>query len=203
VQIAGTSSQFMQHGNTPSEFSATAEPSISLPLLRRPRALILGVFALAFLVALIAPLAQLWRASMTPLDAQACLWPRVPLVGQPAQIVVTLPAESARAAGSWTRAMVEWDMVSMRMGVRRATTNPSSTPKGRQQGAITIPLALDMAGAWAAHVLLQAPGRPDWTATLTFTALGSDQAAKAPASTGLAGCAEPPAQAGASAGGTA
>jgi hypothetical protein len=192
----------MQHEYTPGESSATVEPSTSLPLLRRPRALILSVFALALLIALIAPLAQLWRASVTPLDAQACVWPRVPLVGQPAQIVVTLPTESTRAAGSCTRAVVEWDMESMRMGVRRATTAPPAAQNAGQQSAIAVPLALDMAGAWAAHVLLQAPGRPDWTATLTFTALGSDQAAKTPAPSGLASCAEPPSQAGASLGGT-
>ena len=182
----------MQHDDTPDVASVVTETSTQLPLLRRPRALILSVFALALLVALIAPLAQLWRASMTPLDAQACLWPRVPLVGQPAQVVVTLPTGAERAAGSWTRAIVEWDMVSMQMGIRRATTAPSSAQNAGQQSAIAIPLALDMAGAWAAHVLLQAPGRPDWTATLTFTALGSDQGAKTPTPTGLAGCAEPP-----------
>jgi hypothetical protein len=179
-----------------------AESNLSALLPRRPRTLIVTAFALALLLALLLPLVQLWRASMTPLDAQACLWPRVPLVGQPAQVVVTLPAESARAAGSWTRAIVEWDMVSMRMGVRRATTAPSAAQNVGQQSAITIPLALDMAGAWAAHVLLQAPGRPDWTATLTFTALSADQPAKTPTPTGLVGCAAPPAQAGASAGGT-
>ena len=173
----------MRHENDP-DGAATAT-STSLALLRRPRALILSVFALALLIALIAPLAQLWRASMTPLDAQACVWPRAPLVGQPAQIVVTLPAESARAAGSWTRAVVEWDMVSMRMGMRRTSTAPSSA-----QSAITVPLAPDMAGAWVAHVLVQAPGRPDWTTTLPFTALGSDHTTPTP--TGLAGCAEPP-----------
>jgi len=202
AQIAETSSQCMQHENTPGASSATAEPSTSLPFLRRPRALVFVVFALALLITLIAPLAQLWRASMTPLDAQACVWPRAPLVGQAAQIVVTLPAESARAAGSWTRAIVEWDMVSMRMGVRRATTAPSSAQDAGQQSAIAIPLALDMAGAWAAHVLLQAPGRPDWTATLNFTALGTGQSAKTPVSAGLAGCAKAPARAGATAGGT-
>jgi hypothetical protein len=143
AQIAGISSQFMQHENTPGESSATVEPSTSLPLLRRPRALVFGVFfgVFALITALIAPLAQLWRAGMTPLDAQARLWPRVPLVGQPARVVVTLPAESARAAGSWT-------------------------------------------------------------ATLTFTALGSDQAAKTPAPNGLAWCAEAPARAVGSPGGT-
>src|SRR6476646_396368 len=88
AQTAVTSSVFMQHENIPAESSATVEPSISLPLLRRPRALILTVFALALLIALIAPLAQLWRASVTPLDAQACVWPRAPLVGHPVQIVV-------------------------------------------------------------------------------------------------------------------
>jgi hypothetical protein len=181
----------MQHENTPGESSATVEPSTPLPLLRRPRALILTGFALALLFALVAPLAQLWRASVTPLDAQACVWPRAPLVGQPAQVVVTLPTGSAHAAGSWTRAVVEWDMVSMRMGVRRAITASLSAQNARQQSAIALPLELDMAGAWAAHVLLQAPGRPDWTATLTFTALGSDHAT-APMPSGLAGCAEPP-----------
>ena len=181
----------MQHDDTPDVASAVTETSTPLPLLRRPRALILAGFALALLIALLAPLAQLWRASVTPLDAQVCVWPRAPLVGQPAQIVVSLPARSDRAAGSWARAVVEWDMVSMRMGVRRATTAPSSAQNAGQQSAIAIPLALDMAGAWAAHVLLQAPPRPDWTATLTFTALGSDHAA-APTPTGLAGCAEPP-----------
>ncbi|HEY7022159.1 MAG TPA: hypothetical protein VH349_13660 [Ktedonobacterales bacterium] len=181
----------MQHENTPGESLTTVEPSTSLPLLRRPRALILSVFALALLVALITPLAQLWRASVTPLEAQACLWPRVPLVGQPAQVVVTLPTGSAHTSDSWTRAVVEWDMVSMQMGIRRATTAPSSAQNAGQRSAITIPLALDMAGAWAAHVLLQAPGRPDWTTTLSFTALGSDHIAT-PTPTGLAGCAEPP-----------
>jgi hypothetical protein len=81
-------------------------------------------------------------------------------------------------------------MVSMRMGMRRATTAPSSAQNAAQQSAIAIPLALDMAGVWVAHVLVQAPGRPDWTSTLSFTALGSDHAAPTP--TGLAGCAEPP-----------
>jgi hypothetical protein len=147
--------------------------------------LILSVFALALLFALVAPLAQLWRASVTPLEAQACVWPRAPLVGQTAQVVVTLPTGSAHASGSWTRAVVEWDMISMRMGQRRASTAPSSA-----QNAITVPLALDMAGVWVAHVLLQAPGRPDWTTTLSFTALGSDHTTPTP--TGLAGCAEPP-----------
>jgi hypothetical protein len=184
----------MRHENTSSDTQNTSEPPVAL--LRRPRALILGVFALALLVALIAPLAQLWSASMTPLDVQACLWPRVPLVGQPAQVVVTLPAGSARASGSWSRAVVEWDMVSMRMGIRRATTAPSSAQNAGQQSAIAIPLALDMAGAWAAHVLLQAPGRPDWTSTLTFTALSRDQASKTPTSTMVAECAKPPTQAG-------
>ena len=181
----------MQH-DTPDAASVVTETATPLPLLRRPRALILTVFALALLIALIAPLAQLWRASVTPLDAQACVWPRAPLVGQPAQVVVTLPTGSAHASGSWTRAVVEWDMVSMQMGVRRAITTSSLAQNTRQQSAITIPLALDMAGAWVAHVLLQAPGRPDWTATLTFTALGSDQTAKTLTPTGLAGCAEPP-----------
>jgi hypothetical protein len=190
----------MRHANNSGETSTTVEHPASLLLLRRPRALILTVFALALLFALAAPLAQLWRASVTPLDAQACVWPRVPLVGQPAQIVVTLPAGSDRASGSWARAIVEWDMVSMRMGVRRATSDPSSAQNGRQQSAIAIPLALDMAGAWAARVLVQAPGRPDWTATLTFTALGSNQAAKTPTPGGLAACAEPPARAGVSGG---
>jgi hypothetical protein len=179
-----------------------AESNLSALLPRRPRTLIVTAFALALLFALLLPLAQLWRASMTPLEAQACVWPRVPLVGQPAQIVVTLPAATAHAAGSWTRAVVEWDMISMRMGVRRATTAPSAAQNTGRQSAIAIPLALDMAGAWAAHVLLQAPGRPDWTATLTFNALGSDQAAKALAPTGGAECAQSPARAGASPGGT-
>jgi hypothetical protein len=188
--IAGTSSVFMKHDDTQDRTSsATLAP---LPLLRRPRALILSVFALALLFALIAPLAQLWRASVTPLDAQACVWPSAPLVGQPAQIVVTLPSASVRAADSWTRAVVEWDMVSMRMGVRRASTDSSPAQNESQQSAITIPIALDMAGAWAAHVLLQAPGRPDWTATLAFNALGAGHAT-APAPSGLAGCVEPPA----------
>jgi hypothetical protein len=192
AEIVATSSVVMQHENIPDIASNAAETSTPVPLLRRPRALILSVFALALLFALIAPLAQLWRASVTPLDAQACVWPRTPLVGQPAQILVTLPVGSERAAGSWTRAVAEWDMVSMRMGARRATTAPSSA-----QSAITIPLALDMAGAWAARVLVQSPGRPDWTAALTFTALGSDQTAKTPTPNTLAGCAAPPARAGA------
>ena len=199
TQSARTSSEYMQHENSPGV--ASTETEASLPLLRRPRALILTVFALALLFALIAPLAQLWRAGVTPLDAQACVWPRAPLVGQPAQIVITLPSESDRAAGSWTRAVVEWDMVSMRMGARRATTAPSSPQSAGQENAITIPLALNMAGAWAARVLLQAPGRPDWTSILTFTALGSDQAYKTPPPTGLAGCVEPPARADGSIGG--
>jgi hypothetical protein len=181
----------MRHENDPDVASPANETFTSLAILRRPRALILSVFALALLIALIAPLAQLWRASVTPLDAQACVWPRAPLVGQPAQIVVTLPVGSDHVASSWTRAVAEWDMISMRMGARRATAAPSSA-----QAAIAIPLALDMAGTWNARVLLQTPGRPDWTATLTFTALGSDQAA----SSGLAGCTQPPARAGVSAG---
>jgi hypothetical protein len=185
----------MRHEIDPDVAATASETSTSLALLRRPRALVLSVFAFALLIALIAPLAQLWRASVTPLDAQACVWPRAPLVGQPAQIVVTLPTGSDHVASSWTRAVAEWDMVSMRMGVRRATGAPPSA-----QAAIAIPLALDMAGIWNARVLLQTPGRPDWTATLTFTALGSDQAAKALASGGLAGCAEPPTRAGVSAG---
>jgi hypothetical protein len=188
----------MKHDNLRDDAEGKFSALFLLP--RRPRALILAGFALALLIALAAPLAQLWHASVTPLDAQACVWPRTPLVGQAAQIVVTLPSESAHAAGSWTRAVVEWDMVSMQMGIRRATTAPSSAQNAGQRSAIVISLALDMAGAWAAHVLLQAPGRPDWTATLTFTALGSDHVAKTPTSTGLAGCAEPPAQAGVSAG---
>jgi hypothetical protein len=198
--IAGISSVFMQHNDTSDVTSAMTEASSPLPLLRRPRALILSLFALALFFALIAPLAQLWRASVTPLDAQACVWPRAPFVGQPAQIVVTLPANVDHVAGSWTRASVEWDMVSMRMGIRTATAAPSSSTSADQRHDITIPLALDMAGAWTARVLLQAPGRPDWTATLTFTALGSDQATKALATSGLAGCAEQPASAGAATG---
>lgn len=190
----------MQHNDTPDVASAMTETFTPLPLLRRPRALVLSVFALALLFALIAPLAQLWRASTTPLDAQACVWPRAPLVGQPAQIVVTLPASVDHVAGSWTRASVEWDMVSMQMGVRTATAAPSSSASADQRHDITIPLALDMAGAWTARVLLQAPGRPDWTATLTFTALGSDQATKTLTTSGLTGCAKQPASAGASAG---
>jgi hypothetical protein len=177
----------MWHENTPDRAAETATP-----LLRRPRALILSVFALALLIALLAPLAQLWRASVTPLDAQACVWPRAPLVGQPAQIMVTLPAGSDHAASAWTRAAAEWDMVSMRMGVRRATAAPSSA-----QRAIAIPLALDMAGAWTARVVIQAPGRPDWISTLTFTALSQDQAGKTPTPTMVAGCAKPPTQPGA------
>jgi hypothetical protein len=190
----------MWHDDIPDRTSRVAQASAPLSLLRRPRALILMVFALALLFALAAPLAQLWRASVTPLDAQACVWPRAPMVGQPAHIMVTLPAGSDRAAGSWTRAVVEWDMVGMRMGVRRATTDPLSAQNGRQQSAIAIPLALDMAGAWMARVLVQAPSRPDWTATLTFIALGSDQAAKTPTPSGLAGCAGLPARAGVSGG---
>ncbi len=178
----------MQHDNSPD----SASTEVSIPLLRRPRRLILVFFALTLLFALVAPLAQLWRASVTPLDAQACVWPRVPLVGQPTQIVVMLPAGSDHVAGSWTRAVAEWDMVSMRMGVRRAATAPSPAASAAQQSAIIIPLALDMAGAWAAHVLVQSPGRPDWTSTLTFTALGSDQTAQTPTPGGLAGCAGAP-----------
>ncbi len=189
----------MQHNDM--RDAAGNESSALLSMPHRPRALLWIVFVLALLFALLLPLVQLWRASVTPLEAQACLWHALPCRsaragrGHAARRI-------RRAAGSWTRAVVEWDMVSMRMGIRRATTAPSSAQNAGQQSAIAIPLALDMAGAWAAHVLLQAPGRPDWTATLTFTALGSDQGAKTPMPTGLAGCAKPPAQAGASAGGT-
>jgi hypothetical protein len=151
-----------------------------------------GVFALALLIALLAPLAQLWRASVTPLDAQACVWPRVPLVDQPAQIVVALPTGAEHSANQATRAIAEWDMANMRMGVRRASAGPSPTDSVDQRNLITIPLALDMAGVWIAHIKAQAPGRPDWASTLTFTALSTRQAGAAPTPTTLAGCAQPP-----------
>ncbi|HEY7022014.1 MAG TPA: hypothetical protein VH349_12920 [Ktedonobacterales bacterium] len=170
---------------------ADREFSPQFPLPRRPRTLLWVVFAVALLIALLAPLAQLWRAGVTPLDAQACVWPHAPLVGQPAQIVITLPAGAGHTAGAWSHAAAEWDMVSMHMGMRRASTTPSQEDTG-QEYAITIPLALDMAGAWAARIVLQAPGRPDWTSTLTFNALGSDQANETPTPAAMAGCAETP-----------
>jgi hypothetical protein len=184
----------MEHDNLRDEAESKFSALFLLP--RRPRALILTVFALALLFALIAPLAQLLRASMTPLDAQACVWPRAPLVGQPMRIVITLSTESDRAASAWTRVAAEWDMVSMRMGVRQAITAPSSAER-----AVTIPLMLDMAGAWAAHVLIQAPGRPNWTANLTFSVFSVGQAIGAPTPTAVAGCVEPSERADRSTGG--
>ena len=96
--------------------SGQTAPAAVTQLLRRPRAWIVGVFALALLIALLAPLAQLWRASVTPLDARACVWPRVPLVGQPAQIVVALPTGVEQSASQATRAIAEWDMANMQIG---------------------------------------------------------------------------------------
>jgi hypothetical protein len=141
-----------------------------------------GVFwallAGALLLALALPVASLWRAASSALDVRACVWPAAPRLGAPARLVVVLPDAADRAAvhGPWARLVAEWDMAAMSMGARRATiSGPLAT--AREPAAFAVPLHLDMAGAWAARIVLSTPGRPAWETTLRFTVLAPATAA--------------------------
>jgi hypothetical protein len=125
---------------------------------------------------------------VTPLDAQACVWPRHPL-GQAAQIVATLPR--ARTPPVLTRAVVEWDMVRQSWGAPgdhcaiSGRTPDSGAPSSFQRWIWRSP-GRRMCAAGAGQARLDRAGHQ-----LPLSAI-----AKTPTSTGLAGCAEPPAQAG-------
>lgn len=120
--------------------------------------------AVALLCALGLPALTLWNASHSALAARACVWPAAPRPDQPAHLVVTLPEGTDRGAVSGPGGAVSanWDMMTMTMGVRRATV-PGTTARN---GVFDLPVQLDMAGAWRINVALRAPGRPEWRATL-------------------------------------
>lgn len=131
-----------------------------------------ALLAVALLLALALPLASLYRAASSALDAHACVWPPIPHLGAPAQLLVVLPEAADRAAmrDPWARLEAEWDMVAMRMGARRATVSGPSLAD-HAAGSFAVPLHLDMAGAWTARISLSIPGRPAWETTLGFTVL--------------------------------
>lgn len=140
--------------------------------------------AVALLCALGVPALTLWQASHSPLAARACVWPAAPGPGQPAHLVVTLPQGTDRGAvaGPGGAVVADWDMVTMTMGVRRATV-PGTTARN---GVFDLPVQLDMAGAWRINVALRAPGRPDWRATLEILVPGSSPST--PPTGAAAGC---------------
>jgi hypothetical protein len=140
------------------------------------------VLAGALLVALAVPGARLWRAASSALTAQACVWPSSPHAGGTAQLIVSVPEPTDRAAvqGPWAHVVAEWDMVTMTMGTQVLTVPGSS----HSAGTFAVPLHLTMAGPWWARITLQTPGRPVWHAQVRFTVLPA--AGSSPASIGLA-----------------
>jgi hypothetical protein len=134
----------------------------------------------SLLLSLAVPAWRLWHDASSRLVAQVSLMPAAPQVGQPAQLVVTLPDEGDRVAvhGPWATLAASWDMVTMSMGARRAAlAGPSLASTSAP--AFKVPLALDMAGLWVARVSLTTPGRPSWQTSLRFSVLPATASAAA------------------------
>lgn len=137
-----------------------------VPPMLRVRRSIWGILLAAVLVAVAIPVTNLWHASSVALHAHIYLSPAAPRAGEPAQIVVVLanPTDRAAVQGPWAKAVARWDMLSMTMGARqRAVPGTAATEE-----VFTIPLCLDMAGPWWAHIVIQTPGRPEWHSSLQF-----------------------------------
>jgi len=130
------------------------------------------LLAASLLLSLAVPAWRLWHDASSRLVAQVSLVPAAPHVGQPVQLVVTLPDAGDRAAvhGPWAKLAASWDMVTMSMGARRAALAGPS-PSSTSARVFAVPLALDMAGLWVAQVSLTTPGRPPWQTSLRFSVL--------------------------------
>jgi hypothetical protein len=137
-----------------------------MPPMLHVRRSVWGILLAAVLVAVAIPATNLWHASSAALHAHVYLSPAAPRAGEPAQIVVVLPNPTDRAAvqGPWAKAVAQWDMLTMTMGARqRAVPGAAATAE-----VFTIPLCLDMAGPWWAHIVIQTPSRPEWHSSLQF-----------------------------------
>jgi hypothetical protein len=129
------------------------------------------VLTAALLVALLLPAVAFWHAASSTLQVRACLWPNVPRLGQPAQLLVTPLNASDRTAlqGPWAHAVVNRDMLAMPM-----VTHPVDLHGHAKDAlAFSIPLTFDMAGTWWIHVSVQTPGRPRWQTQLQATVLAA------------------------------
>jgi hypothetical protein len=151
--------------------------------LGRVRRVFWALLAASLLLALAVPLTYLWRETSAALVARACVLPSTPRLGAPAQVLVTLPNASDRAAvqGPWARVVAEWDMVTMSMGARR--TAVAGPPASAHDPTIfAVPLHLDMAGLWSARITLTTPGRPTWQTAVQFSVAPAGASAQPSAS---------------------
>jgi hypothetical protein len=127
------------------------------------------VLTATLLVALLLPAVALWHSASSTLQVRACLWPDVPRLGQPAQLLVTPLNATDRTAlqGPWAHAVVNRDMLDMPM-----VTHPVDVHgHAKDTLAFSIPLTFEMAGKWWIHVSVQTPGRPPWQTQLQTTVL--------------------------------
>src|SRR5258706_289084 len=127
------------------------------------------VLTATLLVALLLRAVTLWHSATSTLQVRACLWPDVPRLGQPAQLLVTPLNATDRTAlqGPWAHAVVNRDMLDMPM-----VTHPVDVHGHAKDAlAFSIPLTFEMAGKWWIHVSVQTPGRPPWQTQLQTTVL--------------------------------
>jgi hypothetical protein len=125
------------------------------------------VLTATLLVALLLPTVTLWHAASATLQVRACLWPAVPRLGQPTQLLVTPLNASDRTAlqGPWAHAVVNRDMLDMPMETQPVDVHGHA----KDTLAFSIPLTFEMAGKWWIHVSVQTPGRPPWQTQLQTT----------------------------------
>jgi hypothetical protein len=145
------------------------------PRLWRVRRVFWLLLAGSMLVTLVPPAFVLWRASVQPLAARACLWPPAPQTLAPIYVYVSLsnPADRTDVHGPWAQLVVHWDMATMSMGTHTVTLHgPSAgTAAANASGGadmFVIALRPTMIGPWWARLSLQTPGRPTWTSEIRF-----------------------------------
>lgn len=171
-----------------------SEPAAPLEQFIRPTRHIRVAFWATLTAALILtfalPVATLWRASTNALTARACVWPPTPRAGDQAQALVIVPnqADDAALAGPWATAQVTLIMPDMPgMPVTNQRVEVSGPPQRLDGAAVfMLPITPTMPGEWRAIVMLQTPGRPNWSASFTFQAR-SDTWADLPLSSQVAG----------------
>jgi hypothetical protein len=141
------------------------------------------VLVASLLLSLAVPVSRLWQVTTSHLVASVALVPAQPHIGEPVHLVVTLPSEADRAAihGPWAKLVASWDMAAMSMGAHQvALSGPE--PNASSPRSFAVPLTLDMAGQWVAHLSLTTPGRPTWQSSLRFDVLSASPATGSAAS---------------------
>ena len=149
---------------------ATATPLRPISPRRAFWALLLG----ALVLSLALPVCTLWRASASGLAARSCMWPEDPRAGTPAQALVVVPSQAAKAIQSRGSPSLQVVLTMPDMAMRSDTVTVTGPAQHLQGAAVfAASVLIPMPGSWLAQVTLRAGGVSVWRGSFVFQAHAS------------------------------